>query len=382
MRRIPVVAGPSLLALDPTTDDVYVRSRGMLDRYGNSVSNGAFTRLDGHTGRVVHVWRDVQGAPTVPSLSLFRTGNGLRAYHLPSGLAGMIRQPSGNVAPLGYLAVDEHVGHIFGMSGGPTDAMSTFVTVSLHTQQVVNQVPLPGGEGIEDMVADAQSGRVALATVVMVSGVPSQSEMIRIFDARTGRLRASAQLQGSEIAMAIDGPAKRLLVFAYTSSPQTQPCTLQIFALDTLRPLATIEYQVYSELPTSLFTLDRPWDPEPIAVDTTIGRAIAINNGDQNYPTVQVIDVHNGRVLYTLPVGQQPLAVHTDSLLHRACVVNYQTGDVTVVDLRTGKQVADVWVGTGPSSLAVDAHTGEVFVANSGLWDNTVTMFPAAITQS
>jgi DNA-binding beta-propeller fold protein YncE len=52
-----------------------------------------------------------------------------------------------------------------------------------------------------------------------------------------------------------------------------------------------------------------------------------------------------------------------------------------VVDLRTGKQMADAQVGTGPSSLAVDAHTGEVFVASSGVSDNTVTVFPAAITK-
>lgn len=41
--------------------------------------------------------------------------------------------------------------------------------------------------------------------------------------------------------------------------------------------------------------------------------------------------------------------------------------------------MADVHVGAGPSSLAVDARTGEVFVANS--LGSTVTMFPANISQ-
>lgn len=376
VRAIRVLASPGVLALDPTTNDVYVRSRGHLDRYGDTVGGAGISELDGHTGQVMHVWPDAQGLPTISFLDFMRTSNGLQAYHYPSTLLVAVHTIWGIISD---FVVDSRTGRIFEPAPGPTADSTDFVVIDPHRRQAIRKTTLPG-EAIVDMVADSRSSRVAVAATPDNAG-DIQMTVLHVFDAQTGRLQASVRLRGAEVAMAVDGPASSLLIFLNAANLQAndgQYSALRIFTLDSLHPVATIALQGYLTPPTGRSDLDQPWDSEPVAVDTSLGRAVVIDQ-DPTDPTALVVDVRSGHVLHTVDVGAQPIAAQTDMLLHRAYVVNNQSGDVTVIDLRTGRQVADVQVGAGPSSLAVDAHTGEVFVANS--LGSTVTMFPANIGQ-
>ena len=60
--------------------------------------------------------------------------------------------------------------------------------------------------------------------------------------------------------------------------------------------------------------------------------------------------------------GKQPIALLVDAERSRAYVSNRASGDVTVLDAKTGKVLKTVSLPTHPNSLALDKKTGTVYV--------------------
>ncbi|MGH2390392.1 MAG: YncE family protein, partial [Chloroflexota bacterium] len=124
---------------------------------------------------------------------------------------------------------------------------------------------------------------------------------------------------------------------------------------------------------------NRLYDTEPMAVDTSLGRAVVISGMD-GPGEAQIIDLTTRRVLRTLTVGTQPINVQVDTALHRAYILDNGSCEVNILDLRSGRLVANVAVGPGPLGLAVNEPTGKVFVTQGVGKLSHVLMFPAATT--
>ena len=60
--------------------------------------------------------------------------------------------------------------------------------------------------------------------------------------------------------------------------------------------------------------------------------------------------------------GKQPIALLVDAERSRAYVSNRASGDVTVLDAKTGKVLKTVSLPTHPNSFALNPKTGTVYV--------------------
>jgi YVTN family beta-propeller protein len=370
-KTIHVAALPSLLALDPTTGIIYLRGRGQVDRYGASISGQTYSALNGRTGQVLHVWPDdpMAQTSTIPALHFFRTGNGMEAYLAPTALTKL---------GLTYVGIDRQAGYILGEDANN----STLVTVDLRTRHILHTWSYAGWN-VGDLVLDPQSGWVA---VVLANSQRTSAELLT-FNARVRGTPVKTTYQPllTEASIAVDEATNRVFVASMSD--------VEIYTLDTLHRVATISnlHYVIGFYPRDSYE-NRNWDSELVAVDSALERAIIINPADTNqtalpgyqntlslYGTALIVDDRTGRVLYKVPIGEDPTAVQVDAQLHRAYITNRLSHDVTILDMHTGKRVALVNTGVGPVSLVLDTASGEEFTANSG--SNTVTMFPLTTTQ-
>ena len=330
---IDVALQPTLLAIDPHTHQIYVRTLGITDHYGSPGQGAGYTLLDGTTGKVRHVWPDTDTGG-YPPVYFTRTDNGLRAS-LPS-------HPRAGYTPPPALEI-----------------MLTQVGAQITT-------------GVVDEVADQQGGLVALVTVPLSQAAHPVTYTLWIFNAKTAHVIAATKVQKQDVALAFDPAANRVLV--------AFPNSVQLFTLSGLHYLATIATQGYQEAHSLLYNgynqPNRLYDSEPLAVDMSMGRAVAIS-GVNGKGTAQIIDMKSGRVLHTVSVGIQPINVQVDTTLHRAYILDTGSCEVNILDLRSEKLVANVAVGLTPLGLAVDEPTGKVFVTQPG---GHVILFPADTT--
>lgn len=88
------------------------------------------------------------------------------------------------------------------------------------------------------------------------------------------------------------------------------------------------------------------------------GRILA-TNGAAN--TATLINGVTGRVEATVPVGADPDAAVYDPATHAAFVMNAHSGDISVIDLRAGRETSRVQVGGALEFAAVDG-AGRLFV--------------------
>jgi YVTN family beta-propeller protein len=116
-------------------------------------------------------------------------------------------------------------------------------------------------------------------------------------------------------------------------------------------------------------------DPVAVAVAPRSGRVVVANSGDQ---TVSILDARSGSVLATVPLGHAPTAIALDEAHSRAFTLNSSVisgtilpqgcqgapGSVSVLDLPSATLLGTTRVGPGAGVIAVDDHTGHVFVAN------------------
>ena len=221
-----VAPGPTLLAIDPHTHAVYVRTLGVIYGHDNPGEGAGYTELDGTTGRVVHVWPDVGDA--LPPVAFASTDNGLQ----------------GTIRPHPEL----------GEAANPTlQAMMAQMGSSANAQS---------------MITDQQGKLMAIFTF-SVDKSRNYTFTLWIFDARTGHLIASTDLRESWVAVAFDASANRVLV--------TSTDVAQLFTLTGLHYLATITHPVYLEAPQIAGYDNRFYDSEPVAIDTSLGRAVVVS---------------------------------------------------------------------------------------------------------
>ena len=107
---------------------------------------------------------------------------------------------------------------------------------------------------------------------------------------------------------------------------------------------------------------------------TTTGmtRAVVANSGSN---TVTVLDIVNDIPVYTVSVGNQPVALTVSSDGSTAYVANYKDSTITRVNLTSGAATATVAVGGQPTSVALTS-SGILWVGGAGFLTelNTQTM--------
>ncbi|MGD0510706.1 MAG: YncE family protein [Candidatus Micrarchaeaceae archaeon] len=99
-------------------------------------------------------------------------------------------------------------------------------------------------------------------------------------------------------------------------------------------------------------------------ITTTSGttRAVVANSGSN---TVSILDIVNNVLLYSVAVGNQPVALAVSSDGSTAYVANYTDSTVTQVNLNTGVATATIAVGGHPTSVALTA-AGTLWVGGVG----------------
>ncbi|GAB3742732.1 hypothetical protein GCM10027598_74990 [Amycolatopsis oliviviridis] len=87
-----------------------------------------------------------------------------------------------------------------------------------------------------------------------------------------------------------------------------------------------------------------------------------------------MVDLRAGRVIGAVPVGSNPTstAVSPDGSL--VYVTNYESHDVSVIDARVNEVVARLDVGRQPSGVAFGGRGDRVYVTNTGDDDSAVTI--------
>jgi DNA-binding beta-propeller fold protein YncE len=282
--------------------------------------------------------------------------------------------------------VDERSGHAFVLSRS-TDSpdaasvsMIDTVTGALLRTQTVGRVPqaLTGDDRDAHVlvanadntirVLDAQNGAVlhtgpvqsastgttmmataARAGHVFVTGDTS----VTMLDARSGRELRTIALGVLLTGVAVD--MRRGHVFATGYNGASGVGTVRMLDATSGAVLRTV-------------TLDQSPSPGPVAVDERSGHAFVLDRGIDSF---SIIDAASGRVLHSINVGAQtyPQAVAADGHAGRVFVavsVESSAGRVRELDVRGGRILHTVMVGWNPIALVVAVRAGRVFAVNAG----------------
>lgn len=115
---------------------------------------------------------------------------------------------------------------------------------------------------------------------------------------------------------------------------------------------------------------------------TTIqpSNAIVINMGSSN---VSLLDLVGDRVLATITVGSQPIAVAVNSIGTMAYVANYGSGTLSEVNLSTYAVARTATVGAGVQSVSMDPSGNYVWVGGPNyLKEISLSTFTVVATES
>jgi len=172
---------------------------------------------------------------------------------------------------------------------------------------------------------------------------------ISVFDANTGRVVQSTPVGRGLDTLAIDERTGR------------------VFGVNVLSDdVSVLDARSGVLLATTLVS------PHPLAIavdertDHVFVTSNAIPAGGPGGWTGQVdmLDARTGALIYTAHVGVLPYAIATDARSGRVFVANSGSDSVSVLDARSGRVLRTVAVGRDPAAIAVDARAGRVFVAN------------------
>ncbi|MEM9595845.1 MAG: hypothetical protein AAGD06_16355 [Acidobacteriota bacterium] len=187
----------------------------------------------------------------------------------------------------------------------------------------------------------AASATVASAETLVVAN--KSDATASLIDLGTGEVVATLPTGPGPHEVAISPSGRRALVTDY--GPRGEPgSTLTLLDVATAKVVKTVDMEIFTR-PHGAVWLDE--------------HRVAVTAEDQQ--AVVVVDMAAGWVEKAVPTGQEishMLAVEGN----RGYVANIGSGTLTVVDLATGKHVADVPTGDGAEGVAVAG--GHVWVTN------------------
>ncbi|MBN1664483.1 MAG: fibronectin type III domain-containing protein [Deltaproteobacteria bacterium] len=105
-----------------------------------------------------------------------------------------------------------------------------------------------------------------------------------------------------------------------------------------------------------------------IAVNPLTNQAVITN---EKAATVSVINLGDGSVVATIPVGKEPYGVAIDPAINMAAVTNVGDNTVSVIDLTGRRVISTLPVGKYPTGIAIEPQNHTAAVTN--LKDNTVS---------
>src|SRR5437763_7605598 len=108
--------------------------------------------------------------------------------------------------------------------------------------------------------------------------------------------------------------------------------------------------------------------PQAVVVDGHTGRVFIAVSDESSAGRVRVLDVRGGRILHTVTVGWNPIALVVAVRAGRVFAVNAGstagggTGSISVLDATSGRLVRTVRLGMSPHAAAVDERAGRFVV--------------------
>ena len=179
-----------------------------------------------------------------------------------------------------------------------------------------------------------------------------------LIDLDTGKEVARVPTRDGPHEAAVSPDGRIAVVGNYGGS--TAGSSLTVIDIESARALRTIELEDYSR-PHGIEFFD---DGKRVAVTVEAQKALI------------VVDVDSGEVLQSIGTGQNVshmVAMSPDET--RAFVANIGSGSVTVIDLETGKRIANVKTGEGAEGIDITPDGRHVWITNRG--EDTVSVMDA-----
>ena len=221
----------------------------------------------------------------------------------------------------------------------------------------------PAGEDNKDgmykyreVVLDRMHNRLYLPGMSLEAG---SDGVLKVVDAHTLKVQKVVPGLGfGTTGIALDETAGKLYVSNLVG---------QLFVVDTGTLAVTGKFEVAADQLLNL------------AVDRAAGQVLAVDQGmarlDEKRQQdgiaytprgkgnqVVAIDPANGQVTRNIAVGTQPVALLPDAERNRLYVSNRDSGNVSIIDARTGHLLKSVDLQRHPNSLTLNPKTGEVYV--------------------
>ena len=221
----------------------------------------------------------------------------------------------------------------------------------------------PAGEDNKDgmykyreVVLDRTHNRLYLPGMSLEAGSDGE---LKVVDAHTLKVQKVVPGLGfGTTGIALDETAGKLYVSNLVG---------QLFVVDTGTLAVTGKFEVAADQLLNL------------AVDRAAGQVLAVDQGmarlDEKRQQdgiaytprgkgnqVVAIDPANGQVTRNIAVGTQPVALLLDAERNRLYVSNRDSGNVSIIDARTGHLLKSVDLQRHPNSLTLNPKTGEVYV--------------------
>lgn len=276
--------------------------------------------VDGTTRRTF-----IAGAGLVYVLDLDKNAL-VRTVHTGNSSANPLTSPTPAI-----LAVDRRAGHVFVANyvDGTVDMLDA------RSGQLLSVAPVSGAP--EAMAVDERAGRI------FVGG--SQSSQLDVLDARTG----------TELSVGVDMTAVGPVV--------VDPHLQHGFAVDQ-----DGAFDMFDTRTNDLLHSEAGHPYESLAVDTQMGRVLAVGDGTRN---VSVYDARTGLFVGAVLVGVAPRVIVVDGRASRAFESD-EDGTITTIDTKSLAILFTAAVGPHPWAV-VDERRDRVVVAS----DTTVSVLDA-----
>jgi YVTN family beta-propeller protein len=252
------------------------------------------------------------------------------------------------------IAVQQPTGHVFVANEGDNSVSM----LDARSGRVLRTLGV--GDAPVALASDERSGHVFVVNQGQYyNGFPIGSGSISVLDARTGTVLRTVALASGAQALAID--ERHGHVFVANGGTDT------VSRLDA-RSGSILRMTTVGRTPLAL------------AVNERTGRLFIANNGDSS---VSVLDTATGRVVRTVSVGAGPGAVAVDEGVNDVVVLMGQgamfgldahRGSASVLDGRTGRLLRTVPVGSDPIALTMDRYSSHAFVTSIGSTSSDTTI--------